>query len=111
MTVRRVCMFGFLALCATPALAMERIFEPRDIADWEAHSFTGHTEYAYSESQPRPAVHARCIANTSSGLFLREDIDVSETPILEWTWRVGNIYRGIDETVEAGDDYPARIYV
>ncbi|MEX1081770.1 MAG: DUF3047 domain-containing protein [Halofilum sp. (in: g-proteobacteria)] len=100
-----------LLLVSAAALADERTFEPRAIAAWESHSFTGNTDYAYAEAVGQPAVHARCTQDTSSGLFLRETIELTKTPVIEWSWRVDDIYEDVDETVKAGDDYPARIYV
>lgn len=96
--------------CAAAAQQGPRTFEPTDIAEWSAHSFEGETQYALVEIDGRQAVHARC-DDSSSGLFLRREIDLTETPVLEWTWRIGATYGDIDETVEAGDDYVARIYV
>ena len=39
-----------------------------------------------------------------------QEIDLTETPVIEWAWRVDETFSGIDETVKAGDDYPARLY-
>ncbi len=105
---------AWIALClalTAPAMAAERVFTPADIIDWEPHSFTGETDYKLVTVDGRSAVRARCDGGTASGLFLRESIDLAETPILEWTWRVEGVYPGIDETEKAGDDYPARLYV
>jgi hypothetical protein len=38
-------------------------------------------------------------------------VDLTRTPVLEWSWRVDDTFGDIDETKKAGDDYPARIYV
>lgn len=91
--------------------AAERTFTPTDIAGWQAKSFVGSTGYELTRTNSRKAVHAQCNEATSSGLFLREQIDLTQTPVLEWSWRVGGTYGAIDETIKAGDDYPARIYV
>jgi hypothetical protein len=78
---------------------------------WEAKSFAGETDYELVQTDQGPAVRARCTEETSSGLFLRREIDLTQTPVLEWSWRVGGTYGAVDETKKVGDDYPARIYV
>lgn len=93
------------------AQAAERTFTPDEIAQWSARSFVGSTSYELTRMDGQKAVHAQCSEATSSGLFLREQIDLTRTPVLEWSWRVGDTYGAIDETTRAGDDYPARIYV
>jgi hypothetical protein len=39
------------------------------------------------------------------------DVDLNQTPFLNWSWRVKNVFTGNVERSKAGDDYPARIYV
>lgn len=104
---------ALLALFASAASAQaaSRVFEPADIASWESQSFAGETRYEHVDGDDRAAVHATCTNATSSGLFRRNTIDLTQTPVLKWSWRIANTYRNIDETTKAGDDYPARIYV
>ncbi len=90
--------------------AAARIFTPADIMEWEAYSFTGETRYQLTEMDGRPAVHAVCDEASASGLFFEQDIDLSQTPIIEWEWRVERTFSDIDEQTRAGDDYPARLY-
>ena len=99
-----------LALLAPWPASAERLFKPADIIQWESHSFEGETRYQLVEVDGREAVHAVCDEGTASGLFLREDIDLTETPIVEWEWRVDGTFSEIDEKVKEGDDYPARLY-
>lgn len=99
-------------LAAIPAVrAAERVFTPAEIVDWQVKSFAGKTDYELVQKDGRAAVHASCTEDTSSGLYLRQEIDLTKTPVLEWSWRVRNTYGAVDETKKAGDDYPARIYV
>jgi len=78
---------------------------------WAPHAFAGTTEYQLVEVDGRQAVEANCTDGTASGLFYREDIDLTRTPIVEWEWRVDDTLTGIDETSRDGDDYPARLYL
>jgi hypothetical protein len=51
---------------------------------------------------------------SASGLIRRFDdrsVDLKETPILKWRWKVANLIRGADIASKEGDDYPARVYV
>lgn len=101
----------FLGLCPLSGIAQaDRRFSPSDIAQWEHHSFTGKTDYELVSVDGRKAVQATCEGGTASGLYLEEPIDLSETPIIEWRWRVDSVYDGIDERTQEGDDFPARIY-
>lgn len=49
--------------------------------------------------------------NSASALYRKIDINLLQTPFLNWSWRVENIYASINQKIKAGDDYPARIYV
>lgn len=100
-----------IAAAPLTAAAAGMTFKPSDIIDWPPHSFEGNTRYELTEVDDREAIHAVCNDATASGLFYREDIDLEKTPVVEWRWRVDATFEDIDETVKAGDDYPARLYV
>ncbi len=101
---------GLLSLAAGSVMSAT-VFTPREIITWAPHSFAGTTEYLLVEIDGRQAVEANCTDGTASGLFYREDIDLTRTPVVEWEWRVDEILTGVDETTRAGDDYPARLYL
>ena len=101
------------ALALTTAVAAAdnaRVFTPADIIQWETHAFTGETRYQLTEVDGRQAVHAVCTDGSASGLFYEHDIDLEQTPIIEWEWRVDSTFTDVDEQTRAGDDYPARLY-
>ena len=53
-------------------------------------------------------------SKSASGLIRRFDdrkVNLRETPILRWRWKVANLIKGADITAKEGDDYPARVYV
>lgn len=85
-------------------------FSRSELDAWEKHGFNGETQYRVVEQNGKPALLAQC-DNSSSGLMRKIKIDLAETPIISWSWRVDNVYPGIDETRREGDDYPASIYV
>jgi hypothetical protein len=94
---------------ATPSLADTRITAGQ-IADWTPHSFTGETRYTLVDTPSTRAVRATCDAGTASGLFYREGIDLRETPIIEWRWRIVDPVQTGDPSKKTGDDYAARLY-
>lgn len=96
--------------CLSTADAAERTFSAQDIARWEPHSFSGETDYKLVTVDGHEAVQATCRGDSASGLYLEESIDLEETPILEWQWRVESGYDDIEERTQQGDDFPARIY-
>lgn len=97
---------GLVAL-AVSAWAAVLEFTPRDILAWQREPFQGQTAYELDGE----ALRARC-ANSASGLYLRQRIDLRRTPVLEWSWRVDAVFDpAVDERTKAGDDFPARVYV
>lgn len=90
-------------------------YSPNQIVNWSEQEFEGRTAYSLidaSETEARhAAVRAECSGATASGRLLETEVGLDDTPILEWSWRIDNVYEGIDETVKDGDDYPARVYV
>lgn len=109
------CATVIIALCgftAPLALAADNDlhFEPAAMLKWETEEFSGYTDYSLVDIDGRQALHAQC-DDAASGLWLRREIDLNKTPIVEWSWRVDETFEGIDETTRAGDDYPARLYV
>jgi hypothetical protein len=92
-------------------MALSAEFTPADMASWEPHSFSGWTSYQLARVDGRDVLHAQC-ASSASGLVLQMTIDLNETPILEWSWRVDEVFDdAVDERNRSGDDYAARVYV
>ncbi len=86
------------------------LFSRGELDGWSEKSFLGHTAYSIVELDGRHVLKARS-ERTASGLYRRVHVNLDETPVLHWSWRVENTLDGIDETTKAGDDYPARVYV
>jgi hypothetical protein len=108
--MRRLALAALAAVAADSAPAATA-FAAGAIAAWRPHAFDGETEYRLVDTEAGPAVRARCDGG-ASGLFLDAPVDLRETPILEWRWRVDETFDpDADETVKAGDDFPARLYV
>ncbi|MBB4286952.1 DUF3047 domain-containing protein [Roseospira goensis] len=106
-----------VALLATGLLAPagaeteQTAFAPADLLAWERQVFVGTTAYALDHVAGRPALRATC-RDSASGLVRRQTVDLTKTPILEWSWRVEAVpAAGPSERTKAGDDYVARLYV
>lgn len=106
---------ALLALIAAPAAyadeASDRLeFTPAEIAKWAEREFDGDVTYRLVEGN-RPAVEA-VAEDGATALYHEIEIDVSETPWLEWSWRVDELPQGdASEREKGGDDYGARVYV
>lgn len=121
MPASRLPALGWLAATAAVATALPAVlfaqsssalhFAPAEIMTWETVSFSGTTDYQLVERNGRSTVHADCNGKSGSGLALRRPVDLTQTPIVEWRWRVNGVYQGLDPHSESGDDYPARLYV
>ena len=69
-----------------------------------------HTYYELVKEQDVVVVKAMSV-ESSSGLTREISIDPQEFPIVQWRWKVENIYKKGDVTRKDGDDYPARLYI
>lgn len=68
------------------------------------------TRYRTLQWDGRPAVEAS--ATASMALLARPlEIDLQQTPVLCWMWRVDAVLQQADLARKAGDDYAARVYV
>jgi len=69
-----------------------------------------HTDYNLVRFEDRIIVKA--VTNASaSGLIRNIEIDLNEYPVIQWDWKVENVYKKGNVKKKKGDDYPARIYI
>jgi len=85
-------------------------FSRNSLAGWDHKSFKGETRYHLEKLDGVTVLFADSHA-AGSGLFKEQAIDLEQTPILNWSWRIANRLPGLDEKTKAGDDYAARVYV
>nr|CDQ34993.1 hypothetical protein BN993_04461 [Virgibacillus halodenitrificans] len=102
-------VLGGLTL-STGASGADIAFSARDMAAWETRSFEGQTRYAVVRDNGVEVLQANA-RGQASAKYLEREIDLDETPYLHWCWKVDARYTGLDERTQAGDDYPARLYV
>lgn len=109
--IRALLCIGATLLAAGPSLAADDLhFSPEAIRDWSTRVFAGETAYRVVELAGARALEARS-RGRASAKYLEREIDLGETPYLQWCWQVSGVHEGLDETRKAGDDYPARVYV
>ena len=110
---KTICILSCLGFALSAGIAgAESVAVLRDgnVAGWDEKVFEGKTLYETVRHDDRIVVRATS-RGSASGLYLRRRIDLDETPILRWTWRVDGTLGDIDERTRAGDDYSARVYV
>lgn len=82
-------------------------------AGWKPLTFkkiARHTEYRLVKDGGAVVVQARSDA-ASAGLTREIRIDPKIYPVVQWRWKVANVYEKGDVSRKDGDDYPARLYV
>jgi hypothetical protein len=82
-------------------------------AGWERLTFEKikrHTDYRLVDDNSTTVVQAKSNAS-ASGLIRKIRIDPRQYPLIEWRWKITNVYEKGDVTLKSGDDFPARIYI
>jgi len=84
---------------------------PEDLGGaWQQREFVGTTRYRAAGDGAKAIVATA--DGSASALYREVEIDLRETPWLQWSWRVDRLPDiAVPETEKAGDDYGARIYV
>ncbi len=85
-------------------------FSQSDTRGWAEHSFSGQTQYRLIDDGSGTALQA-VSQGTASAFYKESQVDLTQTPVLHWRWRVDHGPSGLDEQARDGDDYAARIYV
>lgn len=105
-------MAAAMVAMAASVSAEQRIdldsWQTKKLGDWNEKSFDGETDYQASNSGEYLSARAE---NGASALFLKREIDVTKTPVLNWRWRAKEFNGAKDHLVKEEDDFPARIYV
>ena len=102
-----------LLVTATVAADTTRVignFAAGALSGWTEKEFSGKTAYRLIRLDGNTVLAASSNAS-ASGLYRKIAVDLTRTPYLNWSWRVDDILKGVDETTRGGDDYAARIYV
>jgi hypothetical protein len=111
-----ICLIWASNISAQPTLMMLDDFDGVQSLPpqpWEIIRFTDRhppTQYRVIEWDGVVAVEA--VADASMALLARPiQIDLEETPVLCWRWRIDKTIKSANMLKKTGDDYAARIYV
>jgi hypothetical protein len=85
-------------------------FSSGSLDHWEPKGFKGQTKYHLIDLAGTSVLKAES-ADSASGLFKEQRIDLQKTPVMNWRWRIENRLGNINEQSKSGDDYAARVYV
>ncbi len=92
----------------TPGISL---FSQGDLSSWEEQAFVSNTLYQLVEEEGQGQVLKAYSESAASGMFCEVDIDLTQTPYLNWSWKVDNVFNANDEQSREGDDYPVRIFI
>jgi hypothetical protein len=104
-----------LGLCG-PVLAAAAdqppAFSSGGLEGWTAESILNEkaTQYSVVEDGGAKVVQAQC-EDSASMEGWAGPVDLGQTPLLAWRWKIEHLYPGLDERIKGGSDFPARIYV
>ena len=82
-----------------------------DLSFWEPEVFEGFTKYETYFDEEGKAVLKADSNKSASGYVRKININLKKTPYINWSWKVDNVLKDLDESKESGDDYAARVYV
>ncbi len=85
-------------------------FANASLKGWKERSFAGNTSYELVEEQGHRVLKAHTDGKASI-LYIEQNVNLKNTPVIEWSWKVDRTYEGINERSRQGDDFPARLYV
>ena len=84
--------------------------------DWKPLTFRNIDQHSvYSLVTEGGLTVLKAEANASASGLTRDlsalNLNIRDTPMLRWRWKIANLVKNADIATKEGDDYPARIYV
>lgn len=114
MTVNRLFLFSLLAIFLSfPVHGLEISVDTSNLDSWEPLTFPkikAHSTFRAVKEDQKQVIRIESDASASAIIY-SETFSLSETPYLQWSWKVRNIFKAGNAAVKAGDDYPVRIYI
>jgi hypothetical protein len=110
--MRRVAAFLLFFGVTHACIAAPGAFSETGLQGWEPQSFKrlAPTTYQLFQDGKTQVLQAQC-SKSASGYIHKEKIDLTDTPMLKWRWRIHQTFAGLDQTHKSSDDFPARVYV
>jgi hypothetical protein len=112
-TLHRGVSLSVVSLWLTLGLAADTVvgaFSAGALDVWKTEKFKGETAYQLVTDGGRRVLRADS-AGAASGLYRELTVALTDTPYLNWSWRVADVLENVDERSKSGDDYAARVYV
>jgi hypothetical protein len=104
--------FALFALLPTTTSATQNVIvDMLPVESWTEISFKDSTTYQAVDKQSNQPSLVAISQGSASALAKRIEVNLQETPFLNWRWKIDKTLDSPDEQSKAGDDYPARIYV
>lgn len=101
---------GFFLFSSAFYVSADVTLPPFEINDstWREKVFSGNTQY-----QPMlgGSVLQAVSEESASGWVIAKRVDLLQTPMIHWRWKVDQALTRLDERSKQGDDYAARIYL
>jgi hypothetical protein len=86
------------------------LFSKGDISAWQHKKFVGETSYRLKQVEDLSVLEA--VSDKSASIFYYPiKVDLTKTPVLNWSWRKLQGLNPGDEKEKTGDDFVARVYV
>jgi hypothetical protein len=112
--MRALTLLALLApgLCGAAAADQPPRFSASGLDGWKNESIVTVKPTAYSvvDDAGTKVVAAQC-QDSASFEGWAGTVDLKETPLLNWRWKIAQLYAGLDERVKGSSDFPARVYV
>ena len=87
---------GLIAACilALPMTIQAENLKPFNT--WQEKSFVGNNVFSFSSENQISTVRIKS-QNTSSALFLKQQINLNKTPFLHWQWKISKALKSVNE--------------
>ncbi len=112
-TARKLRAFGVLAWCSAVASHVQALELPLTPDQWQevrlGEDITPNT-FAFETVDGKSVLRIESDASMSM-MATKVDVDLAQTPVLCWRWRVSRVLDRADMSERFGDDYAARLYV
>ncbi|RPJ15746.1 MAG: DUF3047 domain-containing protein [Desulfobacteraceae bacterium] len=116
--LQRYCLFLvflgiFLCYLPAPSYGGEQVLlseEFHNLDNWEPFYFPKIKSHSTYTTIDGDVLKAESRASASAIIY-KTQFNVYDYPMLQWRWKIENIYLKGDATKKSGDDYPLRLYV
>lgn len=112
MKARALLVLGLGSVILSAAAEQPPLFSVGGLEGWtpEAILHVKETAYGVVEDGGIKVIESQC-QDSASMVGWAGTVDLDQTPLLAWRWKIEHLYPGLDERIKGGSDFPARVYV